>query len=149
MSRRVWQIICIAITVGITLFIFAHSASPAADSSGASRGVYATVCRIFEFFGGEFPLTHKEFRKLAHFIEFSALGFMLVMTTRSFTARVAKNLCAPLFAGLMVSVIDETIQLYYPGRSGEVRDVLIDFSGVLFGVILALIVLRITKKKSA
>lgn len=47
----------------------------------------------------------------------------------------------PLFVGLLVAVLDETVQLYVPGRSSSVRDVLIDFGGVLCGLFAALLIL--------
>ena len=46
--------------------------------------------------------------------------------------------------GLLVAAIDESIQLFTPNRSGELRDVLID----LLGVILAVVVIILFKAKS-
>ena len=48
----------------------------------------------------------------------------------------------PFFIGLMTAVCDETIQLFVPGRSAEVRDVLIDAAGVLLGAALVRILTR-------
>ena len=38
-------------------------------------------------------------------------------------------------------MIDETIQLYVPGRTSSVKDVLLDFSGVLAGLFVAFLIL--------
>ena len=37
----------------------------------------------------------------------------------------------------LVSVVDECIQLFVPGRTGQPTDVLIDLGGLVFGVLLA------------
>lgn len=56
-----------------------------------------------------------------------------------------------MLAGLSTAVIDETIQLFVDGRAGMIKDVLLDFSGVVtgFAVMLAfyLIYIRIRKRK--
>ncbi len=56
-----------------------------------------------------------------------------------------------MLAGLSTAVIDETIQLFVEGRAGMIKDVLLDFSGVVtgFAVMLAfyLIYIRIRKRK--
>ena len=38
-----------------------------------------------------------------------------------------------LFLCLLTALTDETIQLFVPGRSGELRDVWIDFAGGVLG----------------
>ena len=48
-----------------------------------------------------------------------------------------------LFTGLLTAVIDETIQLHVPGRSGQVSDVLIDFSGCITGAIFVMAVIKL------
>lgn len=44
-----------------------------------------------------------------------------------------------LFSGLLVALTDETIQLFVPGRSGQVTDVWLDFLGILAGSVMYLI----------
>ena len=44
-----------------------------------------------------------------------------------------------LLIGLLTAVIDENIQLYSIGRSGQVTDVLLDFSGTIAGVVIAML----------
>ena len=40
--------------------------------------------------------------------------------------------------GLFVAFIDETIQLFVVGRSGEIRDMWIDFAGVALATLIML-----------
>jgi VanZ family protein len=48
----------------------------------------------------------------------------------------------PLFSGLFVCFIDETIQLFVEGRSGEIRDMWIDFAGVALGTLIVLAIIN-------
>lgn len=70
-------------------------------------------------------------RKLAHVIEFFALGALL----RLRLGGGQKNRWLAPLAGLAAALIDETIQ-YYTGRTSLVLDVWIDFFGVIAGVLL-------------
>ena len=103
--------------------IFCHSLMPAAVSHSESVGLLDRLIRLFPF------LTLHLLRKLAHFGEFAVLGFLLAQCLR---LRIAR----PLLAGLLCALGDETIQLFVAGRSGEIRDVWIDFAGVAAAVVL-------------
>ncbi len=80
-------------------------------------------------------------RKLAHFAEFALLGFWFMLCLRVYTRRFVRHTGWPLFFGLLVANLDELIQLYVPGRSSSVRDVFLDFLGVLAGLFAALLLL--------
>ena len=64
-----------------------------------------------------------------------------MLCLRVYTRHFVRHVSWPLFFGLLTAVIDETIQLYVPGRSSSVKDVLLDFSGVLTGLFIALLIL--------
>ena len=49
--------------------------------------------------------------------------------------------------GLSMGITTELIQLNVPGRSGEFRDVLIDFSGYLLGFLIILLILFLVLRK--
>lgn len=126
-------------TFAVVAFIFSNSIQPAARSSEVSGGLLDVVNRILSLIG--VSMSEHLLRKLAHLTEFALLGVCLILTTRAYTDQVLRHIVSPLFAGLLVPVMDETIQMFSAGRSSEVKDVLIDFSGVLIGVVLALVLL--------
>ena len=76
-------------------------------------------------------------RKAAHFAEFTALGWWLLLCARAFAARVARRLPWLWGAGILCAAADEGIQLFVPGRSARISDVLLDGCGVLAGLVLA------------
>ena len=47
--------------------------------------------------------------------------------------------------GLLAGVLDEGIQMFADGRGSDVRDVVIDFSGVVFGLLAALFLLLLVR----
>lgn len=126
-------------TLAVVAFIFSNSMQPAAQSSEVSGGLLETVNRLLSLIG--MSMSEHLLRKLAHLTEFALLGVCLILTTRAYTDHVLQHITTPLFAGLAVPVLDETIQMFSVGRSAEVKDVLIDFSGVLIGMALTLALL--------
>ena len=60
----------------------------------------------------------------------------------------AKLVIVVLIHGLLSAIADETIQLFVDGRSGEIRDVLIDFSGVILASIMMYFIFRLREKRS-
>jgi len=54
-----------------------------------------------------------------------------------------RSLFFPALLGLITAAADESIQTFIPGRSGEFRDVLIDFSGICLGLLLILLASRL------
>ena len=115
--RVLWWVLC-ALWL---MLIFGHSMMPASLSHAESSGLLSRLTAALPV------LTHRLLRKLAHFTEFAVLGFLLAQ-------------CLPakpqysLFAGLFCALCDETIQLFVLGRSGQVRDIWIDFAGVACAV---------------
>ena len=71
-------------------------------------------------------------RKIAHFAEFTVLGFLLSWLMKLLQKK--RNLA--LLFGTLAACVDETIQIFVPGRGPGWKDVLIDAGGVAAGMIL-------------
>ena len=128
------------------VMIFSNSFEIGVLSSARSTQVAEWLNRVLERLNTGIQLEHATVRKMAHFAQFAALGFLLMLTMRVYTSRILGHISWPLFLGLLIAVADESLQLLIPGRSGALVDVLIDFGGVLFGVLLGLFVLLIGKQ---
>jgi len=83
-------------------------------------------------------------RKLAHFTEYAVLGALLWLDWRLLGR---DGLLLPLGAGLLFAAGDELLQTFIPGRSGELLDVLLDFSGVLAAVLPARLIRKRKENK--
>ncbi len=133
----------LAATLLFVLFIFGNSMQTGENSGALSKA----VLEILHSMG--IMVSELFIRKSAHFLEYFALGLLLAIDIRRITRNWWARIFAPLFCGLLIPVFDEAIQLLTPGRSGEVRDVLIDFTGVITGLVLMtlLIYLIIDRRK--
>jgi VanZ family protein len=125
------------------LLIFHNSMYPLAQSDLQSGAVMGTLNYLLGKMNLHFTFTQFAVRKLAHFTEYFLFGIILSMTIWTFT----KNKCIffELFLFLAVPVADETIQIFYDGRTSSVRDVMIDFFGCLAGMALYRVVRRKTR----
>ena len=144
-TRTPWYLILFRVLFTVALaatvyFIFSNSLEIARESSARSQQVMELLNSLLSRVGLG-PLSEHFVRKLAHFCEFSLLGFWFMLCLRVYTRHFVRHVSWPLFFGLLTAVIDETIQLYVPGRSSSVKDVLLDFSGVLTGLFIALLIL--------
>lgn len=142
-----FRVIVFILTAGMIAFAFIHSSMPADLSSEESEGVMVILQNILDFFGFSTELTDHIVRKAAHFAEYTATGMLLVSCAYSFSrTKPYRYYSQILFAGLATAVIDETIQLNVAGRSGQITDVLLDFSGVITGAVFMLLFYMIYRK---
>lgn len=124
------------------IFYLSHQAGT--QSSQLSGGITDFLWTFSQFLPLQEETFHTIIRKSAHFTAYFILG------TLTFYALYNKNLfknatiawiIATLYAGT-----DEYHQTFIPGRSGEVRDVIIDSAGALTGIISIILIISIFKK---
>ena len=89
---------------------------------------------------------HHLLRKLAHFTEFTCLGVLLSWLIRMLRSKQWEKLLLPLAMGALAACVDETIQVFVPGRGPGILDVGIDTLGVTVGILLILIYESIKQK---
>lgn len=124
--------------------IFLFSAQPAAESDKLSKTFTKEVVKLFleitdQDVGKTTEITNKihgMIRKYAHFTLYMLLGMLSVMF---FSAVVFKKYSfAGVFCAVTICVLyacsDEYHQTFVAGRSGELRDVMIDTLGAVIGI---------------
>ncbi|MDF2506028.1 MAG: hypothetical protein K0R06_3523 [Clostridium sp.] len=74
-------------------------------------------------------------RKNAHAFEYCVLAIVISTILFQFKVKGRGAIIYIMFICLIYAVLDEFHQIYVPGRTSSVRDVLIDFSGALIGMI--------------
>lgn len=82
-------------------------------------------------------------RKSAHVFIFTVLGFLLRICLESWFSGKKHLLPSAFFIGAVYAVSDEIHQLFVPGRTGSVQDILLDCSGVILGVLIAAGIIRL------
>ena len=157
-SNAKQHLILYLLPILIMVFIFIQSSLPA-DLSKEESGFFVTlICR---WISADEELVSFIVRKYAHFSEYLLLGASLLAAVKQATRRASQQ--APHAAatptmppasrhlppawmlswliGAAYAVSDEIHQMFVPGRSCEIRDILIDSAGVACGVLICRVLL--------
>lgn len=134
------------------LLIFCFSAQNAAQSSDTSGGFAEYLAKLIHDLNiinnqsQDILIENCQFivRKTAHFTVYATLGILTYMAVRISKFKFP-HLIAPVIC-LAYAVSDEIHQYFVPGRSCELRDVCIDFSGSVTGIIVITAIIMIIKK---
>ncbi len=135
-----FRVIFFVLTAAMIGFAFVHSLMSAETSSIESSNALKLLYALLPRLNIGIDLTEYLVRKLAHFSEFTVIGMLAATCAYSFDRpRPYRYSVYVLFTGLAAAVTDETIQLFSEGRSGQITDVLIDFSGAAIGMIMMML----------
>ena len=146
--------ISLTITLLWVAVIFSFSLQPAGASSQLSLGVghwlidllpSAIKDKLMAMPQEQLEFLHTLLRKTGHFSEYFVLGILSMITVLQTELRYKK--WTGLGYCLLVASVDETIQLFVSGRSGQVSDVVLDFVGALCGIVLLLIIIKVFGKE--
>lgn len=149
------NIVFMILALLVMIMIFMFSAQDADRSSAVSDGIVERIAPVIisdydsldpEIRAEKVELLSFILRKCAHFTEFAALGFCLYNALPAGRSKKMISLTLPALIGVLYAVSDEFHQHFSKGRVPSVRDVLIDSSGVVFGIILAIFLLYLVKK---
>jgi len=135
--------LCITLLICNLAFIWGNSLLPGEISGAFSDWVKALLANILPV-GPDDGTGGGLLRKAAHFTEFAALGMCLAWLH----GMLQKGKLRPFLWGVLAACVDETIQRFVPDRGPSLRDVCIDASGVLTGIILLWLGYHYLKKRS-
>lgn len=139
----------LALAFVFILFIWGNSLVPGEGSGSLSLAVMEMAHGVLRAVGLPYEwLTNFIVRKTAHFTEYMVLG---IVASQAFGPRRRTDQAAIVAAALMCALvpsIDETIQLFVDGRSGQITDVLLDCCGAACGIFLRTIVVRLFQHKA-
>ena len=156
MKKTILWILCIA--WAIIIFMFSNEPATVSDQTSlgftenvimflvkidivdipvSSVGLEETVRQIAENL-------NNIIRKIAHFSIYLVLG-VLVYNLLLCYVKNKKAVLVALLTCLLYAISDEIHQIFIPGRAGQIKDVLIDFSGSFTGLILTLLYNKMKK----
>lgn len=146
-QRRLLVLMSI-LTALMVAFIWGNSCL-SREASGAQSGRVTAFLRSILDTDGSIPVEtfHHFVRKMAHFAEFALLGMLMGGLFRRIGLQTGQKLRSlPVLLVLLVAVVDEYIQ-FFADRGSAVTDVVLDFSGGLFGLGLVALLAFLRKKK--
>ncbi|WP_054711943.1 VanZ family protein [Bacillus sp. JCM 19041] len=134
--------------------IFYLSHQPGDESASLSGGVMEFALGLVNSFMPGINLAdvewvHTFIRKGAHFGAYFILGILVVNAVGRSGLRGRNRIFLAISICVVYAISDEFHQLFIPGRSGQVSDVLIDSLGTCAGIFFFLAIARLSKKSSA
>lgn len=154
---KFFRILFPCLLAGWMVFIFCMSSQEAEQSSETSGAIIERVMQtVYPDFEDLLQEERQEMigsfqfavRKTAHFCIYAVLGalsFLSFVTYESLKLKLRLVLSAGVC--LLYSLSDEFHQTFVDGRSGELRDVLIDFCGVCLAILICSLITRFIKKQ--
>ena len=142
------QFACVILlaTVLLTLiFIFGNSLVSREQSQGISDKVNESVGAVIESVTGKEDSSFENFftkyhRKIAHFIEFAALGAQIALLLHVAKKRRFSPLLSGALASFLFASVDEGIQMFTE-RGDAVKDIFIDAFGYMSAYFLVILIL--------
>lgn len=148
-TSKCWTPILLwAFTIGGAGMLFFFSGQNGAQSSRLSMAVTRFILRILPEIPLDISTLHFYVRKLAHFSIFAAEGALLcaALLTSLHRLRISAWITTAICA--IMAALNEYHQSFKLGRSCELRDMLIDFAGALFGLLLAVLLNRCLQRRN-
>ena len=155
---KCWQWLIIVIAIAVNIFIIVSSCLPAKESTKESGWVVDLLKNVINTFSkdainesnyGSFSSFVRKF--VGHFSMFVLSGFFSTITIKivyyNNKHRYWYFVLYSCITGLFLAFLTEFIQLFVEGRSGEFKDVGIDFMGYSIGLIIISIIVKIKEKK--
>ena len=137
------KVIFTSLTIIWMLIIFMFSNQKSVTSTENSQSLIRnTIVNIYKLFDRDASQEKLDkivqtfdvpVRKLCHFTEYFILGILVLLMLKSYNIN---NIYLTLLICFIYSCTDEIHQLFVPGRSGNIIDILIDTSGSIFFIIL-------------
>ena len=152
---RMRKKVCFVLMIVWMIVIFAFSSRNADLSTQDSHSIGMLLGRLilptFQNLDADRQLSFANkvdhpVRKLAHMAEYAVLGLLISGSYTDRTKKWLDRIRVPFIIGAVYAVSDEVHQMFVPGRSCEVKDMMIDSSGVLIGVLFGMVVWRKTRE---
>lgn len=152
-----WHLLLFLPMIMMMICIFYFSSKPAAISTEESGQVVDIFIKLAERLKG-LPFTAKDYetiaelihtpiRKAAHMTEYAVLGATVLVPLLIIYNRKQSIFWCSILICFLYAVSDEFHQTFIPGRSGEVKDVLIDTIGAVIGCFLCMFLSKRREKR--
>ena len=145
--------VCIILVIIWMSAIFSFSSQQGTGSSSTSKKVSKIIVNIIDI-KKQYSNAKKEeiveviepiIRKLAHYTFYAIGGLLITNCVYQFCDKEKHIISISTIVGIAYAASDEMHQLMVPGRSGNIKDVIIDSIGILTGIALFLLAKEIIR----
>ena len=149
MKKTIFAVLLV-LWMGFIFSMSSENAEKSSNTSGQTIRVVLSAVPGFEEQPEEVKVNIIEelqfiVRKSAHFIGYMILG-ILASGLILYYGNINKKYLLAFLICVIYAISDEIHQLFVPGRSGQVRDVLIDSAGSLLGIIIVMAFVKLLIK---
>ena len=139
------SILCFAAMLAVMMLIFNFSSEDGIVSTGTSTGVTKAASRVLFSDFEQMQPEQQSFiveglqhfvRKLAHFSIYMLLGLFSYAAVLLSTEKLRYKWLLAIIICVSYAAVDEIHQLFVPGRTAKITDVLIDGAGSIMGMLL-------------
>lgn len=153
MKKNFLRIVLCILLLGTFYIIFGFSSQDSEESGKLSSNITKFILKQVNHNEIEIEdrqeileRTESVIRKIAHFSIYTLVGLLLMALMSTYDIKENKRIMISLCIGILYATSDEIHQLFIPGRAGQITDVILDSMGVLLGILLVLLILKINKK---
>ena len=154
MKTNIIRLILFVLLIGTFFIIFGFSSQNAKESSGVSGKITEAVLKNIEYVqklekNEKEKVYHKVesvIRKIAHFSIYAIVGILLIAICITYKVNEINGIGISSILGVIYATSDEIHQSFIPGRSAQITDVMLDSLGVLFGIFVCLLIIKIFQK---
>ena len=145
MKKIVLRTILLILIILTCLIIFEFSGQNANDSKKVSGKITEKIVSIFYNVKLDKNRVESIVRKIAHYSIYTLLGIEIMSFISTFTIKEFDRISFALIAGMIYAMIDEIHQAFVPGRGAIITDVMLDSLGVMTGIFICLLIIKLYK----
>lgn len=143
------RVIFLTLLIATLIIIFGFSAQNGETSGNISRKIAQIIVDIFkpnvDNITTTINQTERIIRKLAHFGIYTSVGIWTMSLMTTFKIKEKNKLILTSITGFIYACTDEFHQSFINGRMASFTDVIIDTLGVIFGILIVMVIIKINK----
>ena len=147
MKTNILRISFLILIIINSLIIFGFSSQNGEESSNLSKMIITKIANILNVKEENktifLDLGEKVIRKLAHFSIYTLLGIWSISFLYTFNIKLKYQVIITSVWGFLYALTDEFHQMFSNGSHASIDDVIIDTLGVIFGLLLVLLILKV------
>ena len=151
MKKHIIRVILSVLLIMTFGMIFEFSNQNGRESGGLSKKITIFITNNIKFIQ-EKPTEEKErilqqtesiIRKIAHFSIYTLVGFLIMSLLSTYEIKEGRRILISLISGVSYAALDEIHQSFIPERGASIFDVILDGQGVLFGICISLLIIKL------